>query len=166
MVFEGNKLITPVQCGWHKQRSTTDHLVHLEAFIWKAFVQRQHTVSFLYLEKAYESTWKFGIMRDLYNAGLHGRLSCFTECFLKVSCTTWCLHFWPVWSGNGCTTRLYPNSNFIWSLNQFSNKSYFSLCLVLFICWWFPYLLPLKTHPHNWTAFAAVSQQTVSLGRH
>ena len=38
---------------------------------------------FFDLEKAYESTWKFGIMRDLYNAGLRGRLPLFIESFLK-----------------------------------------------------------------------------------
>ena len=35
------------------------------------------------LEKAYESTWKFVIMRDLHNAGLRGRLPLFIESFLK-----------------------------------------------------------------------------------
>jgi len=35
------------------------------------------------LEKAYERTWKFGIMRDLHDAGLRGRLPCFIENFLK-----------------------------------------------------------------------------------
>ena len=31
----------------------------------------QHAVAVLFdPEKAYESTWKFGIMRDLHNAGL------------------------------------------------------------------------------------------------
>ena len=38
---------------------------------------------FFDLEKAYESTWKFGIMRDLHNAGLRGRLPLFIESFLK-----------------------------------------------------------------------------------
>ena len=51
--------------------STTDHLVRLESFVREAFAQRQHAVVvFFDLEKAYESTWKFGIMRDLHNAGL------------------------------------------------------------------------------------------------
>jgi len=39
--------------------------------------------SFFDLEKAYESTWKFGTMRDLHNAGLLGRLPLFIESFLK-----------------------------------------------------------------------------------
>ena len=63
-----------MQCGFRKQRSTTDHLVRLESFVREAFVQHQHAVGvFFDLEKAYESTWKFGIMRDLHNAGLKNR---------------------------------------------------------------------------------------------
>ena len=82
--LERNKLISPMQCGFRKQRSTTDHLVRLESFVREAFVQRQHAVGvFFDLEKAYESTWKFGIMRDLHNAGLRGRLPLFIESFLK-----------------------------------------------------------------------------------
>ena len=50
-----------MQCGFRKQRSTTDHLVRLESFVREAFAQRQHAVGvFFDLEKAYESTWKFG----------------------------------------------------------------------------------------------------------
>jgi len=82
--LEKYKLITPVQCGFRKQRSTTDHLVRLAAFVRESFIERQHAVAvFFDLEKAYESTWKFGIMRDLHKAGLHGRLPCFIQGFLK-----------------------------------------------------------------------------------
>ena len=41
----------------------------------------QHTVGIFFdLEKAYDTTWKYGILKDLYNAGLRGNLSpnCFT----------------------------------------------------------------------------------------
>jgi len=31
--LERNKLITPLQCGFRKQRSTTDHFVRLESII-------------------------------------------------------------------------------------------------------------------------------------
>ena len=43
--LERNKLITPLQCGFHKQRSTTDHLVRLDSFIREAFIQRQHAIA-------------------------------------------------------------------------------------------------------------------------
>jgi len=44
-----------MQCGFRKQRSTTDHLVRLESFVREPFAQRQHAVGvFFDLEKAYE----------------------------------------------------------------------------------------------------------------
>ena len=82
--LEKSKLITPVQCGFRKHRSTTDHLVSLESFVREAFIQRQHAVAIFFdLEKAYDTTWKYGIMKDLHNAGLRGRLPLFIEGFLK-----------------------------------------------------------------------------------
>ena len=72
-----------LQRGFRKQRSTTDHLVCLESFNREAFIQRQHAVAvFFDLEKAYDCTWKYGIMKDLHEAGLRGRLPCFIEGFL------------------------------------------------------------------------------------
>ena len=82
--LERNKILTKMQCGFRKQRSTNDHLVRLESFVREAFAQRQHAVGvFFDVEKAYESTWKFGILRDLHDAGLRGRLPLFLESFLK-----------------------------------------------------------------------------------
>ena len=78
--LERNKLITPLQCGFREQRSTTDHLVRLESFIREAFIQRQHAVAvFFDLKKAYDCTWKYGIMKDVHQAGL----PCFIEGVLK-----------------------------------------------------------------------------------
>jgi len=83
--LEHNKILTKMQCGFRKQHSTNDHLVHLESFVREAFAQRQHAVGvFCDMEKAYKSTWKFGIMRDLHDAGLRGRLPLFIESFLKI----------------------------------------------------------------------------------
>jgi len=68
-----------------QKRSTTDHPVCLESFIREAFIQRQYAVAvFFDLEKAYDWTWKYGIIRDLHQVGLHGRLPCFIEGFLKI----------------------------------------------------------------------------------
>ena len=38
--LERNKIISPMQCGFRKERSTTDYLVRLESFVREAFVQR------------------------------------------------------------------------------------------------------------------------------
>jgi len=40
--LERNKLITPMQSGFRKVRSTTDQLVRLETFVREAFIQKQH----------------------------------------------------------------------------------------------------------------------------
>jgi len=82
--LEKHKLLSSVQCGFRKNRSTTDHLVRLETFGSEAFIQRQHAVAIFFdLEKAYDTTWKCGIMRDLHRAGLRDRLPTFTEGFLQ-----------------------------------------------------------------------------------
>ena len=66
---------------WHD----ASDLVRLKYFIREAFIQRQHAVAvFFDLEKAYDCTWKYGIMKDLHQAGLCGRLPCFIEGFLKI----------------------------------------------------------------------------------
>ena len=81
--LERNKLITPIQSGFRKGRSTTDQLVRLESFIREAFVHRQHvTAIFFDLERAYDTTWKFGILKDLHDAGLRGRFPLFIGGFL------------------------------------------------------------------------------------
>jgi len=46
-----NKLITPLQCGFRKQHSTTDHLVRLESFIREALFNGNMPLPHL-------STWK------------------------------------------------------------------------------------------------------------
>jgi len=83
-ILKKTNLLTLVQCSFHKWRSTTDHLIHLETFVREAFVQRQHRVAIFFdLEKGYVTIWKYGILKDLHNAGLHGRLPLFIEGFLR-----------------------------------------------------------------------------------
>ena len=81
--LEINNLISSVQSGFRSERSTNDNLVRLETFIRDAFVKKEHVVSvFFDLEKAYDTTWKYGILRDLHELGVKGRLANFLESFL------------------------------------------------------------------------------------
>ena len=81
--LEFNNLISPVQSGFRSERSTNDNLVRLETFIRDAFVKKEHVVAvFFDLEKAYDTTWKYGILRDLHEFGVKGRLANFVESFL------------------------------------------------------------------------------------
>ena len=59
--------------------------MRFETFVREGFVQREHVVSvFFDLEKAYDTTWKYGILQDLYKCGLRGRLPEFIANFLAL----------------------------------------------------------------------------------
>ena len=82
--LENNNILTDIQCGFRKQKSTIDHLVRLESFIRDAFLNKQEVVSIFFdLEKAYDTTWKYGILKDLHEAGLRGRMPAFISKFLE-----------------------------------------------------------------------------------
>ena len=82
--FEYNTLITKFQSGFRAERSTNDNLVRLETFIRNAFIKREHVVAvFFDLEKAYDTTWRYGILKDLHNFGLKGRLPNFIDSSLE-----------------------------------------------------------------------------------
>ena len=56
--LEKNGLLAKEQCGYRANRSTVDHLIHLETFIRDAFIQNQHLVAvFFDLQKAYDTTY-------------------------------------------------------------------------------------------------------------
>ena len=72
------------QCGFRKHRSTTNHLVSLEMYVRDAFAWKQQAVGLFFdLEKAYETTWQYGIIRDLHRIGLRGRLPVFVSEYLR-----------------------------------------------------------------------------------
>ena len=67
---EKNKLITTIQSGFRKQRGTLDHSVRFETFI-----KKEHAVSIFFdPESTYDTKWKDGIMSDLHDFGIRGRL--------------------------------------------------------------------------------------------
>ena len=82
--LESNNLITKFQSGFRAERSTNDNLVRLESFIRDAFIKREHVVAvFFDLEKAYDTTWGYGILEDLHNFGMKGRLPNSIKSFLE-----------------------------------------------------------------------------------
>ena len=81
--LESNDHISRFQSGFRTDRSTTDNLVRLETFIRDAFIKKEHVVAvFFDLEKAYDTTWRYGILKYIYKLGLRGRLLTFIENFL------------------------------------------------------------------------------------
>ena len=76
--------ISTFQCGFRRGRSTLDHLVRLESHVRDAFIHKEHAIAIFFdLEKAYDTTWKHGIMRDLFDMGFRGRLPLFISAFLS-----------------------------------------------------------------------------------
>ena len=82
--LEANNIIKDYQSGFRRHRSTNDHLVRLETFIREAFIKKEHLVTIFFdLEKAYDTTWKYGIMKNIHDIGLKGRLPLFIQNFLN-----------------------------------------------------------------------------------
>ena len=82
--LEHSDSLSDLQCGFRKNRSTIDHLVRLESFIREAFAAGEHLVAvFFDLEKAFDTTWKHGILKDLHGLGMRGNLPLFVRAFLN-----------------------------------------------------------------------------------
>jgi hypothetical protein len=59
--------------------------VRLETWIREGLANKEDVVViFFYLEKAYDTTWRYGILLDLFNAGFRGNLATFISNFLKT----------------------------------------------------------------------------------
>jgi Reverse transcriptase (RNA-dependent DNA polymerase) len=82
-LLESQNLLTPEQSGFRRGRSVLDHLVRLEEYINDAFLTKQHVVAILFdLEKAYDTTWRYGILRTVHSWGIRGHLPTFITHFL------------------------------------------------------------------------------------
>ena len=66
--------LSDAQSGLRKKRTTVDHLVRFETFVREA--RKKHVSAFLYMEKAYNTTWKHGILQDLHELGFQSGLLC------------------------------------------------------------------------------------------
>jgi ribonuclease HI len=79
-----HKIFSRIQCGCRRNRCTMDHLVRLERAVRDAFANGEHFVSLFFdLEKAYDMTWRYGILKDLSEAGLTGFLPKYIKSFLN-----------------------------------------------------------------------------------
>ena len=88
--IESNNLFTNFQCSFRSRRSKMDHVVRLETSIREAIIQKQHLIAIFFdLEKVHETIWKYGIMNDLHNMVLKGRLPNFIKTFLSDCSPYW-----------------------------------------------------------------------------
>ena len=83
--LETNNLISNKQCGYKKTRGCIDHLTNLKNYIREGFIKKEHIIIIFFdLEKSYDTTWKFGIIKNLYDLKLRGRLPKFIKNFLTA----------------------------------------------------------------------------------
>ena len=83
-VLRDNKIITEMQFGSIKDRSTLDPITILEHHIRTGFKKKIPTVAVFYdIEKAYDSTWKYPILAKLKDIGMKGQLPNFIKNFLQ-----------------------------------------------------------------------------------
>ena len=82
--LERNAILAETQYGFRKMRTTTDLLITMERSIREAFNAKEHLIAIYFdIEKAYDTTWKYGILRELHAAGLRGFLPLFIRDFLS-----------------------------------------------------------------------------------
>lgn len=82
--LEKNNFFCSQQNGFRQNRSTTDHLLKLEAIITDAFVKKLHVVMVsLDIEKAFEMVWRQRIVQILIDKGVKGNMIAFIINFLR-----------------------------------------------------------------------------------
>ena len=81
--LESNGLLYKGQSGFRRGRSPKDNLVMLETEIHNAMLRNKYLVAvFFDLAKAYDTCWKYTIMKELYDFGLRGKLPLFIKDFM------------------------------------------------------------------------------------
>jgi len=77
--------MSPIQNGFCKNRNTIKHLVRFQN-LREASVENLHTVAIFFdIEKAYDTTWKHGILQDPQDLHLEGHLPNFIKKFLLIT---------------------------------------------------------------------------------
>ena len=82
--LESNKILADTQFGFRQALSTTNPILKLQSHIFEAFSRNQIVVSvFFDIKKAYDTTWRRGLVNDLHLLGIRGNLGFFLADFLR-----------------------------------------------------------------------------------
>ena len=82
--LESRGILNTLQYGFRNGRSTIDVLARIDTDIKTALANNQHTMAIFFdLTKAYDTTWKMGILRTLVNGGIKGNMTVFIRNFLS-----------------------------------------------------------------------------------
>ena len=90
--LEQKGIISPLQSGFRKSRSTIDNLLLLENDIQYNLNTNQHTIAIFFdIKKAYDMSWRRGILQTLYDNGYRGNLPEFIKNFLTNRTISVCI---------------------------------------------------------------------------
>ena len=82
--LEYNNLVSPIQFGFRRNHCTTDALMRLQKHVLEnRRLGRQSIAVFFYIKKAYDTIWRFGLLRDLHLNDIKGHLAHFIKNFLS-----------------------------------------------------------------------------------
>jgi len=82
-LLENLQLIDKFQAGFRRNHSSLDQVAYLEDAINSAYISQKHLVAvFFDLEKAYDTTWRYAVLRQMYEWGIRGNLPKFIKSFL------------------------------------------------------------------------------------
>ena len=82
--LDSRSLLSSLQFGYRLALSTLDPLIRLESFIRTSFASRLHVGAvFFDIEKAYDTSWRFHILRSLHALGIDGNMGVFLQNFLS-----------------------------------------------------------------------------------
>ena len=83
IILEGEKLIPDDQFGFRRMHSTTDALNKFTTDIHNSLDSKQHVLYVSFdMKKAYDTTWRYGILQEMYNFGLRGSLPVYIQNYL------------------------------------------------------------------------------------
>lgn len=83
-VLESRNIISNLQFGFRKHKSTIDALLRLQTDILDCFSRKEHMVALFFdIQKAYDTAWKHGIMKMIHDANIKGPLALFIQNFLQ-----------------------------------------------------------------------------------
>ena len=82
--LEVNEILIKIPAGFRRNGSANDQLVRFESLLRDAFINKHHLVSIFFdLEKACDTAWKHGVVKDMHESGLRGHLPVFVENFMR-----------------------------------------------------------------------------------
>ena len=82
--LEYNRLLSPYQFGFRKMRSSQDALMRFTSDVSEAILRGDHAVGIFFdMEKAYDRTWRYGILRKIHSLNIRGEMAFYIANFLR-----------------------------------------------------------------------------------